>query len=99
MLMSMGFERQICEQALRNTGGDVERATDWIFSHPEGEQAPAAPAAQEAAAPAAQAAGDDGPGKYELVAFISHLGKSTSCGHYVCHIKKDGQWAFFNDEK
>ncbi len=42
MLMNMGFERQVCEEALRNTGGNVEQATDWIFSHTEGEQAPVA---------------------------------------------------------
>ena len=45
------------------------------------------------------AAVDDGPGEYELVGFISHLGKNTGSGHYVCHIKKDGKWAFFNDRK
>ena len=37
--------------------------------------------------------------EYELVAFVSHMGTSTMCGHYVCHIKKDGQWVIFNDEK
>ena len=42
---------------------------------------------------------DDGVGDYELVSFISHLGKNTGSGHYVCHIKKDGQWALFNDSK
>ena len=34
--------------------------------------------------------------------FISHVRKNTSCGHYVCHIKKeqaDGGWVIFNDEK
>ena len=36
---------------------------------------------------------------YELAAFISHMGTSTSVGHYVCHIKKDGRWVIYNDEK
>eukprot|EP00966_Prymnesium_polylepis_P256226 5918409-Prymnesium_polylepis.2 len=27
------------------------------------------------------------------------MGANTSCGHYVCHIKKDGKWALFNDRK
>jgi ubiquitin carboxyl-terminal hydrolase 5/13 len=31
--------------------------------------------------------------------FISHIGKSVTSGHYVCHIKKDGAWLTFNDEK
>lgn len=29
--------------------------------------------------------------EYELFAFISHMGTSTMCGHYVSHIKKDQQ--------
>lgn len=53
----------------------------------------------------------DGVGRYELVAFVSHMGASTFCGHYVSHIKKqipdnsvDGanslyQWTIFNDNK
>jgi ubiquitin carboxyl-terminal hydrolase 5/13 len=27
------------------------------------------------------------------------MGSNTACGHYVCHIKKDGRWVLFNDEK
>lgn len=41
----------------------------------------------------------DGPGKYELVAIVSHIGSNTACGHYVAHVKKDGLWYIFNDEK
>jgi ubiquitin carboxyl-terminal hydrolase 5/13 len=26
------------------------------------------------------------------------MGTSTQCGHYVCHILKDGRWTIFNDE-
>lgn len=29
--------------------------------------------------------------EYELMAFISHMGTSTMCGHYVCHIKKESR--------
>ena len=36
---------------------------------------------------------------YKLVAFISHMGTSTSVGHYVCHILRDGRWVIYNDEK
>ena len=35
MLMSMGFPADQCEMALRATGNDAERATDWIFSNPD----------------------------------------------------------------
>ena len=37
--------------------------------------------------------------EYRMVAFISHMGTSTKCGHYVCHILRDDQWVIFNDEK
>lgn len=37
--------------------------------------------------------------EYTLMAFISHMGSSTMTGHYVCHIKKDGKWIIFNDNK
>lgn len=101
MLQSMGFTRAQCIKALQNTDNNVERAADWIFSHPDEinsiEDAPAAaPAAPVASA---EVKFTDGPPLYELAAFISHMGTSTSVGHYVCHIKKDGRWVIFNDEK
>jgi len=37
--------------------------------------------------------------EYKLIAFISHMGTSTMCGHYVCHIWKEGHWVIFNDNK
>lgn len=39
------------------------------------------------------------PAEYQLVAFVSHMGTSTHSGHYVTHVKKDGQWVIFNDAK
>ena len=42
---------------------------------------------------------DDKPGFYNLQGFITHLGTSTHCGHYVAHLKKDDQWVYFNDAK
>ena len=41
----------------------------------------------------------DGEGKYTLVGFISHVGKNLGSGHYVAHIKKEGRWAIFDDQK
>ena len=39
-------------------------------------------------------------GKYKLKAFISHVGRNTNSGHYVCHIKdENGKWIIFNDQK
>jgi hypothetical protein len=33
MLTAMGFEADAAEAALTATGGNVERAGDWLFSH------------------------------------------------------------------
>ncbi len=46
ILMSMGFERAQCERALRATGNDTERATNWIFANSE----PVEPASEVAPA-------------------------------------------------
>lgn len=35
MLEAMGFSRSQCIKALQNTDNNVERAADWIFSHPD----------------------------------------------------------------
>ena len=38
-------------------------------------------------------------GEYELLAIISHMGANTMCGHYVCHVHKEGKWVLYNDRK
>jgi len=30
---------------------------------------------------------------------VTHLGKNSDHGHYVCHIKKDGKWIYYNDSR
>ena len=34
-LAMMGFPEKQCKKALRECNNDVERAMDWIFSHPD----------------------------------------------------------------
>ena len=107
---SMGIDYEAARWALQETNNNVERAIDWVFSHPEGPPAGAAaapvapPAADASPVPrvnskAAETKLTDGPGKYELFGLISHIGKAATSGHYVAHVKKDGQWLNFNDEK
>ncbi len=99
---------------LQSTGGNIERAADWLFSHMDDleqavaavnaqqqqqQQAGAAAAAGATAAAASAAPVLDGPGRYRLKGFISHMGSNTACGHYVAHIIKDGRWVIFNDDK
>ncbi|XP_059141257.1 ubiquitin carboxyl-terminal hydrolase 5-like isoform X2 [Physella acuta] len=98
LLMSMGFSMEQATRALKFTDNNPERAVDWIFSHADDLNQPM----ETDDSPGGQTQLSkfrDGPEKYKLIAFISHMGTSTSVGHYVCHIKKDGQWVIFNDEK
>ncbi|KZT68491.1 ubiquitinyl hydrolase [Daedalea quercina L-15889] len=105
MLAEMGFTHAQARKALRETGGDAERAVEWLFSHPDdnGEDTPSTTAeAPKAASPGGSA---ELPAKYRLKAFISHKGPSVHSGHYVAHIRlkdeKSGEesWVLFNDEK
>jgi ubiquitin carboxyl-terminal hydrolase 5/13 len=92
MLMAMGFAEKKCITALKNCDLDVERATDWIFSHmddPDEDEA-----VEDSAMDDDSVADLNGeykcgkPGVYKLQSFITHLGASVHAGHYVCHIKK-----------
>ncbi|XP_053566142.1 ubiquitin carboxyl-terminal hydrolase 13 [Bombina bombina] len=110
LISSMGFQRRQAIQALKATNNNLERALDWIFTHPESEED------SEMASQSTDAENNanngiltdglqegprvkDGNGRYELFGFISHVGTSTMSGHYVCHIKKEGRWAIYNDHK
>ena len=42
---------------------------------------------------------DIGSGKYRMCAMISHIGRNTDHGHYVCHVKKDDKWVLFDDDR
>uniref|UniRef100_A0A673J057 Ubiquitin carboxyl-terminal hydrolase n=1 Tax=Sinocyclocheilus rhinocerous TaxID=307959 RepID=A0A673J057_9TELE len=95
ILTSMGFPRHHTIQALKATNNNLERALDWIFTHPDCEDESEAMSDTADTDPRVR----DGPGRYELFAFISHMGSSTMSGHYVCHIKKEGRWLIYNDHK
>jgi ubiquitin carboxyl-terminal hydrolase 5/13 len=101
--MSMNFSRPHAVRALTMTNNDVQAAADWALNNPEDsstlhslmESLPQSlPSHQSTKTPYFR----DGSGKYRLVAFISHIGNNTSCGHYVAHILKDSRWVIFNDE-
>lgn len=77
----------------------MERAVDWCFNNPEDEAVEMEDGnkerVEEKAAPGANL--PTGEGRYRLKAIISHIGRSPFSGHYVVHIKKNGQWYIFND--
>lgn len=92
MLTAMlGISERHAAKALNSTGGSLERAADWALSHPDVPDEPAAATADE------DSKTPEYKGKYKLKAVISHIGTTTTGGHYVCHVLKDGVWAFFND--
>jgi len=102
-LCEMGFTPTQAKKALRETGGNVDRALEWLFSHPDdtGEDVPGAvPGASTTQQPKSHPGGrSELPARYRLKAFISHKGPSVHSGHYVAHIKFDDGWVLFNDEK
>ncbi|KIK70466.1 hypothetical protein GYMLUDRAFT_234930 [Collybiopsis luxurians FD-317 M1] len=97
MLGDMGFTAAQAKKALRETGGNMERAVEWLFSHPEGSGEDSAPASGTTTplVPGSK----NVPARYRLKAFISHKGPSVHSGHYVAHIRVGDQWVLFNDEK
>lgn len=107
-LMAMGFAEAHVTCALKQTSNDPDRAAEWLFSHMDDLDGAVAQCESESSASASGASGneagnrldtDSATGEYALVGFVSHVGKNTSSGHYVSHIKKDGRWVIFNDDK
>ncbi|ORY78486.1 ubiquitinyl hydrolase [Leucosporidium creatinivorum] len=99
-LVAFGFTAAQARKALRETGGDLARAADWLFNHPDDQgdngDAPAASADVNASLGSSTL-----PANYRLKAFISHKGPSVHSGHYVAHVHQDDEtgWILFNDEK
>lgn len=91
--------------ALKATSGAPDRAADWLFSHMDDLHSAIAALESSSSGPSSKTmpkpkiVADDGDGQYQLCGMISHIGKNTGSGHYVCHLKKDGKWVIFNDEK
>ena len=101
-MAEMGISAPQARKALRECGGDVMRAVDWVFSHPDDqgdfeEDMPSAPK---------ELPGNSDASNFELQSIVCHKGASIHAGHYVAFIRKqipgegkDKQWVLFNDEK
>ncbi|KAI5458915.1 hypothetical protein BGZ63DRAFT_426230 [Mariannaea sp. PMI_226] len=102
MLGAMGFEAPQAKKALKETSGDVERAIEWLFSHPNDpgldEDTPSNPAP-----PKGPAGSSTLPANFQLSSIVCHKGTSIHAGHYVAFIRKlldqTPTWVLFNDEK
>lgn len=96
-LGNMGFGAPQARQALKETGGDMERAVDWLFSHPDaaGDTGDAEPAGDAVPSDVH----DTAPAQFKLSSIVCHKGGSIHAGHYVAFIRKEEGWVLFNDEK
>ncbi|TPX10328.1 uncharacterized protein E0L32_008733 [Thyridium curvatum] len=106
MLGAMGFGAPQARKALKETGGDVERAVEWLFSHPddqgdfdEGGEGAASGEPKEKVL----AGSGDLPARFQLQSITCHKGTSIHTGHYVAFVRKHigdkVAWVLFNDEK
>ncbi|KAK5048221.1 hypothetical protein LTR84_005891 [Exophiala bonariae] len=107
-LGDMGISVPQARKALRECNGDVSRAVDWVFSHPDDQGDFGEQTSLEAttAAPKALPGSEELPAKFELESIVCHKGASIHAGHYVAFIRKavseadeERQWVLFNDEK
>eukprot|EP00928_Gymnodinium_smaydae_P035973 TRINITY_DN25229_c0_g1_i6.p2 TRINITY_DN25229_c0_g1~~TRINITY_DN25229_c0_g1_i6.p2 ORF type:complete len:1002 (-),score=315.63 TRINITY_DN25229_c0_g1_i6:85-3090(-) len=105
-LAAMGFSEAHASAALKACGNNAERAADWLFSHCDDLDGAVAALGGDSAGGGGGGGGgareySDGPGEYNLVGFVSHVGKHTSHGHYVCHARRGpgGSWVIFDDSK
>jgi ubiquitin carboxyl-terminal hydrolase 5/13 len=82
MLGAMGFGPPQARKALKETGGDMERAVEWLFSHPDeqGEFEEDEMAATEAIAKGEPGSGEL-PAKFQLHSIICHKGTSVHSGY------------------
>lgn len=81
MLGAMGFGAPQAKKALKETGGDVERAVEWLFSHPDDQgifEDDSGAAAE--AAPKEPAGSATLPAKFQLKSIACHKGTSIHAG-------------------
>ena len=110
-LGAMGISKPQARKALKETDGNVNRALDWVFSHPDdpgdfGEESQPSEPLAKSDEPEPMAGSAQSPATFRLSSIVCHKGASIHAGHYVAFIRKDipeeglqGQWVLFNDEK
>lgn len=104
MLVSFGYTEDQAQAAMIANQGNVERAADWLFNNDKNLDALVREIIGSSNHPKSgndtnTEVIDDGEGIYSLKAVITHLGKRTDSGHYVCHVRNGDKWFFFNDDK
>ncbi|RKP15485.1 hypothetical protein BJ684DRAFT_6943 [Piptocephalis cylindrospora] len=99
-LTELGFNPGQAKVALRETNGDMERAVDWLFNHPEiqGDEGESEMLSTDLSESQGQGK-SKGTGSYQISSVISHRGTSMHCGHYVVDIVHEDRWVLMNDER
>ncbi len=111
-LVDMGFERNQAVAALRLSKGNLEQAIDLIYSNPnigneenqnvedEEKKVEKEEQKEEQKMDLDEILNEGNGSLYDMYGFITHLGKNTDHGHYVCHLRQEGnKWTYFNDSK
>ena len=85
LLEAMGIGAPQARKALKETGGDVERAVDWVFSHPDeqgdfGEEKGGADDDDDDAEVRPAAGNGDLPARFRLQSMACHKGASIHAG-------------------
>lgn len=82
MLGAMGFGAPQAKKALKETGGDVERAVEWLFSHPDDQGIFEEDESHSEAAVAKEPAGSSAlPANFQLRSIVCHKGTSIHAGY------------------
>ena len=81
-LGDMGIDPPKARRALKETGGDVNRALDWVFSHPDetGEPENADASSSDNHASKCYPGSTESPAMFELQSIICHKGVSVHTG-------------------
>ncbi|PYH47279.1 ubiquitin-specific protease UBP14 [Aspergillus saccharolyticus JOP 1030-1] len=104
-LSEMGIDVDRARIALAAVGNDVNRAIDWVFSHPEPSTDIGNVAKVNSSSSNRTVGFDAIPACYRLQSIVCHKGSSVHAGHYVAVVRKtlpgekDPSWIMYNDEK
>lgn len=104
-LSALGFSDEQCRKALIIHDNNVEAAAGFMFGQDnldaalDERMAAASGSGSGASSTVLPDYSDIGEGKYEMVSMISHIGRNTEHGHYVCHCKKGDRWVLFDDDR
>lgn len=90
LLTSIGIPEQHILPLLKKFENNCDAAVEWYYSQKE-------PGTQLQSAKKRKL--NLGGYEYKLLGFITHVGNSIDCGHYVYHSKRDIGWVQFNDDK